>query len=113
MAIVDVLLKTSYEDTRLLMENDARGDVFSVPRDVDFILVTDSERKAEDVSRFIHDNRYGSARLHRRNEHYEVVVVIHMPVEQHILCSVSGLMACIAQVFGVHYDGWGCAIQDE
>ncbi len=113
MTITDVLLRTAYEDTELLRKNDAHGDVFSVPRDVDFLLVAKDKDKAELVSSFINDNQYGQARVDESDGLCNVLVVVHMPIEQNILCSVSALMACVAQIFGIEYDGWGCVIQKK
>jgi hypothetical protein len=113
VAITDILLRTAYEDTQLLRKNDAHGDVFSVPRDVDFFLVAEDKEKAELVSSFINDNQYGTARVDEGDGTYNVLVVVHMPTEQNILCSVSALMACVAAIFGIKYDGWGCVIQTK
>jgi hypothetical protein len=111
MAIIDLLLRTSYEDTQLLMKNDALGDNFSIPRDVDFLLTTTEEQKASVVCSFINDNKYGVARVEKKDVRFNVVVVVHMPVEQNILTSISGLMLCVSHLFGVEYDGWGCALK--
>ena len=107
MAIVDVLLRNAYEDTQLLLKNDSLGDQLSVPRDVDFLLRTHDEEKARVVCSFINDNQYGAAKV----QGTEVLVVIHMPIQQNIICSVSALMACVAQIFGAEYDGWGSELR--
>jgi hypothetical protein len=107
MAIVDVLLQNAYEDTQLLLKNDSLGDQLSVPRDVDFLLRTPDEEKARLVCSFINDNQYGAAKVQETN----VLVVIHMPIQQNIICSVSALMACIAEIFKVEYDGWGSELR--
>ncbi len=110
-AVVDTLLDTARRDTELLLKNDALGDDFSVPRQVDFLLLARNRDQAELVSSFINDNRYGSARVEQAQDEVRVLVAVTMPTTQNILCSVSGLMACVAALFKVDYDGWGCVIQ--
>ena len=111
MPIVDDLLRNAYEDTQLLLKNDQRGDVLSIPRDVDFLLRAPDEEKARTVCSFIQDNQYGSATVQEDDGKFSVLVVIHMPITQNILCSVSALMCCISAIFGMEYDGWGSVIQ--
>jgi len=80
------------------------------------VLVTrivPTKEKAELVASFVHDNRYGVSKVQEAQGEYGVLVTIHMPTEQHILCSVSGLMACICALFGLEYDGWGCVLQTD
>jgi hypothetical protein len=113
VAIVDLLLETAREDTDLLLKNDARGDHFSRPRDVDFLLRAPSKEKAELVASFVEDNRYGIPKVQEDEGEFSVLVTVHMPTEQHVLCSISGLMACISTLFGLEYDGWGCVLQTD
>ena len=107
MAIVDVLLRNAYEDTQLLLKNDSLGDQLHVPRDVDFLLRASDVEKASLVCSFINDNQYGSAKVQGIN----VLVVIHTPIQQNIIYSISGLMACISEIFGLEYDGWGSELR--
>ncbi|GAB2180867.1 hypothetical protein DLREEDagrD3_10900 [Denitratisoma sp. agr-D3] len=111
MPIIDTLLTAAYEDTQLLIKNDALGDDFSVPRDVDFVLRTKEKEKAETISLFVQDNQYGVPRIEEVEGDFRIVVTIHMPITQQVLCSVSGLMGCLSEIFGAEYDGWGCVIQ--
>jgi hypothetical protein len=111
--LVDTLLKTAYEDTQLLQKNDSLGDNFAIPRDVDFVLLAPDEANAAVVRDFINDNRYGRARIETPPGQFRVIVVIHMPIEQNILCSVSALMICTAALFDSEYDGWGCVITNS
>ena len=111
MPLVDTLLETARQDTNLLLKNDGLGDDFTVPRPVDFLLVAKEEQKAGLVASFINDNRYGSAKVENTGTEFRVQVVVNMPTTQNVLCSVSGLMACIAALYGIMYDGWGCVIQ--
>ena len=112
MSIVETLLDTAYQDTQLLMGNDEKGDNFTISRDIEFVLYAENEKKAETVVSFIDDNRYGEASFENVESQYKISVVINMPSTQNIVCSVSGLMACIAALFSVEYDGWGCVIQN-
>ncbi len=111
LPIVDDLLRNAYEDTQLLLKNDKRGDVLSVPRDVDFLLWAPDEKKARTVCSFIEDNQYGLATVQEDEGKFSVLVVIHMPITQNVICSVSALMCCIAAIFGLEYDGWGSVLK--
>jgi hypothetical protein len=111
MALTDKLLRNAYEDTELLKKNDALGDDFSIARDVDFVIKTPDRRKAEVIRSFAEDNQYGVARVEEADREFRILVVVHMPIQQHVLCSVSALMVCMAALFGAEYDGWGCVIQ--
>ena len=110
-SIIELLLDTAKSDTDLLLKNDARGDVLAVPRPVDFLLRAPTAEKAQLVADFINDNRYGDASVASDEGGHRVTVVIEMPITQHVLCSVSGLMACIGKIFDVEYDGWGSVLK--
>lgn len=110
-SIVELLLETAKADTELLIKNDGLGDTFATPRNVDFLFVAPSREKAEIVASFINDNRYANATVSEVGNSFRVLVVVNMPITQHLLYSVSGLMACIGKIFDVKYDGWGSAIQ--
>lgn len=110
-SVVDTLLETARADTELLQKNDGLGDDFSVPRQVDFLLLAKDRARAELVASFIEDNRYGVARVEQAGDEFRILVFVTMPTTQNVLCSVSGLMACVAALFEVNYDGWGCVIQ--
>ena len=111
MHLVDELLETARADTDLLVKNDALGDIFSIPRDVDFFLRTPDQSKATVLRDFINDNRYGVATVQSDQSGFGVLVVIHMAPQQHVLCSVSALMLCLGELFGLEYDGWGCEVK--
>ena len=111
MNILETLLQTAYQDTQSLKVNNEKGDDFSVTRNIEFVLKTDEKDKAETVTKFINDHRYGEANLEQTGEKYRISVIVNMPSSQHIVCSVSALMTCIATLFTVDYDGWVCAIQ--
>lgn len=109
-SIVELLLDTAKADTDLLLQNDAKGDVLATPRKVDFLLRASSAEKAQLVADFINDNRYGNAKAESNEHGHRITVVIEMPITQHVICSVSGLMACVSRIFDVEYDGWGSVI---
>lgn len=111
MQTIDSLLSTAFQDTELLKQLDEDGDDFSIARDVDFVLKAVELKKAELVASFVTDNQYGVASVEEADEGYRLIVTVHMPITQHVLCSVSALMVCLAQLFSVEYDGWGCVGQ--
>lgn len=111
MHLVDELLETARADTDLLVKNDALGDIFSIPRDVDFFLRAPDEAKATVLRDFINDNQYGVATVQSDQSGFGVLVVVHMAPQQHVLCSVSALMVCLGELFGLEYDGWGCEVK--
>ncbi|MGZ3480181.1 MAG: ribonuclease E inhibitor RraB [Myxococcaceae bacterium] len=111
MHIVETLLETARMDTDLLSKNDRRGDDFSKVRAVDFLLIAEDPKKAETVAAFIDDCRYGQVHVEQAKGRFGIRVVVEMPTTQNVLCAVSGLMACVAKLFEVTYDGWGCVLQ--
>ena len=111
MAVLDILVATAVSDTDLLRKLDAQGDRFSVARDVEFLLKAPSADKARVVADFINDHQYGVATAQDLEDSPSVLVVVNMPIEQHAIQSVSGFMACVCELFGLDYDGWGCVVQ--
>jgi hypothetical protein len=110
--IIDCLLNNAYQDTQVLLVNEKEGDQFGVARYVEFVFRTPDKSKAETVASFIGDNRYAdSTVIVQDGEHSELRVNVHMPLRQPILCSVSALMACVAQIFDIEYDGWNSEIK--
>jgi hypothetical protein len=113
MSVVQQLMKVAAADTDVLESLDKQGDNFSVPRKVDFLFLAESQEKAAIVAGFINAYQYGVAIAQQHEGEHSVCVEIHMPVLQNVVLSVSGFMACIAQLFGVEYDGWGCKVQKQ
>jgi hypothetical protein len=111
MSVTDSLLETSRADTDVLITNDEHGDILSKPREVTFLLLAADKEKADLVGSFIEDNRYGQVTVEPGDGTYSIFVRINMPIQQPIICSVSGLMACLAAIFGIEYDGWESEIQ--
>jgi hypothetical protein len=111
MTIVEALLSNAFEDTQLLLKNDELGDVLSTPRDVEFLMNAPDEKKAQTVCSFINDKQYGKAIVQEDEGNFSILVTVHMPITQNIICSVSALMCCIAQIFDLEYDGWGSVLR--
>lgn len=111
MKPIKALMAAAVADTELLIQLDERGDCFSIPRDVDFVLQAQAREKAELVAEFVADNQYGVPRIEESEDGFRLLVTVHMPITQQVVCSVSGLMACLAQLFSLEYDGWGCVVQ--
>jgi hypothetical protein len=112
MSAVDNLMQTAVADVELLRLLDSQGDRFGAFRDVEFLLRAPSDEQAELAASFVNDHSYGRATV-QAGEQPAVLIVIHMPIEQHIVMSVSGFMACLSRIFGLEYDGWGCVAQAE
>ena len=113
MHILDLLRENVLADNDLLVKSDARGDVFTKARDVDFAFKTTDKEKAESLSEFINGKNYGRSRVehHEEDDLFWVFVVVHMPITPNVICSLSGFMVCLGRLFQVEYDGWGSVIQ--
>lgn len=110
-SFVELLLETAKADTDLLIMSDAEGDVLAMPRQVEFVIFAPDAHQAEIIAGFVNDNRYGQATAFQADGHHSVRILIDMPITQNVLCSVSGLMACISRIFGGDYDGWSSPVQ--
>ena len=114
MKIVQNLIDCATSDVDVLRSLNSRGDDFLVFRDVDFLILAPSEDKAEVISGFITDYRYGHATVQVSEEgEYQVLVVVHMPVTQAVISCVAGFMTCVAHLYGGSFDGWGCIVQSK
>ena len=112
MTLFDLLTETAKADTELLRTSDRLGDVFSTAREVDFSFVTGERPRAEDFAEFINGKQYGLAKVTESGSgQFQVLVLITMPITQHLICSVSGFMVCMSRVFQIEYQGWGSIIQ--
>jgi hypothetical protein len=115
MSIVELLLETSDADRELLGTNREHGDNPELPRDLDFILYADHEERARLVCDFITDNGYGRpgyecVETEGGAQSWRLMVTIHAPATPEVVCTLSGFMACLSQVYDLEYDGWGCVI---
>ena len=113
MSTVQKLMDSAIEDVDVLRSLDSQGDDFNKFRDVDFLFRCPNKEKAELVASFINDYQYGLATAIHDNGESTIQVIINMPVQQNIILSVSGFMTCLAQIYGIELDGWGCAAQSQ
>ncbi|WP_161556533.1 ribonuclease E inhibitor RraB [Burkholderia pyrrocinia] len=104
-------MDTAVADVELLRSLDANGDDFSIPRDVEFLMPGPSAEKASIVAGFINDYQYGLATADQLGEIHRVLVVVHMPIQQHNISCVSGFMACVSLLYGLEYDGWDALLR--
>ena len=111
MSLIKKLMDGAAADVDVLHALNKQGDDFSKFRQVDFRLRSPSQEKAELVAGFVNDFRYGDASAVEYNGAWTVQVVIHMPVQQSIIASVAGFMTCVAELYGLEFDGWGCVAQ--
>lgn len=112
MSLFDLLTETAKADTELLHSNDKLGDVFATPREVDFSFETKEQERAVDLAEFVNGKQYGVAKVTALDDgDFRVLVLITMPVTQHLICSVSGFMLCLSRIFQVDYQGWGSVVQ--
>ena len=77
------------------------------------LLVRERERdNAEDFAEFVNGKQYGVAKVSELEDgRYRILVLITMPVAQHLIYSVSGFMPCLSRVFLIDYQGWGSVVQ--
>jgi len=111
MAVIEKLMESAEADIDVLHALDRQGDKFSIARPVDFLLRAESRDKAVLVAGFINDYQFGTASTNEDENGHSIQVIINMPVEQNVILSVSGFMQCIAEIYGLEYDGWGCSAQ--
>lgn len=109
-SVVQKLMNSAVANVDVLRSLDSHGDDFSKFRDVDFLFYCPNEEKAELVAAFINDHQYGVATASHKNGESTLQVVINMPIQQHIILSVSGFMTCLAELYGLDFDGWGCCV---
>ena len=108
----ELLTQTAVADRDLLMKNDELGDVFTKPREVDFAFETAERQRAEDFAEFVTGKSYGTAELSEIEPgQFRIIVLIIMPISQHLINSVSGFMLCLSRLFQINYCGWGSVIQ--
>ena len=113
MSTIQHLMDNAMADVDLLTKNDARGDVFACPRVVDFYLYAPDQEKADLVAGFVNDFGFGAATVDSQTCNHRILIQIEMPTTQHVLQSVSGFMQCLADIYELEYDGWGCVLQME
>ena len=111
MAVIEKLMESVEADINVLHALDRQGDRFSISRPVDFLLRAESREKAVLVAGFINDYQSGIAKANEDENGHSIQVLTNTPVEQNVILSISGFMLCIAELYGLEYDGWGCTAQ--
>jgi hypothetical protein len=111
MNLFEARHENALADNDLLKLNDSSNDNFTIPRDVDFAFKTANRENAQDFCEYINGKNFGLAKFEEIKTELHILVVIHMPITQHLICSVSGFMLCLSRVFKIEYDGWGSVIQ--
>jgi hypothetical protein len=111
MSVIESLISGAKADADVLSTLSSHGDNFSIGRDVDFTFHTQSAQKAERLQQFVNDNCYGSAFIESLEGDFRILVRITTPIQQPIIFSISGFMACLGTLFDVEYDGWGCPVK--
>ena len=108
----ELLTETALSDRDLLIQNDKRGDDYNKPREVDFAFETSERERADDFAEFVRGKSYGTVEVREvDSSQFRITVLITMPINQNIINSVSGFMACLSRLFGLEYTGWGSVIQ--
>ena len=105
-SIVETLIEAATADTSLLLKNQELGDDATTARSVDFVMYGSTKKQVELVASFITDFCYGVPQIKKSEKRHMLTVTIEMPTTQHVLCSVSGFMACLASIYDLEYDGW-------
>ena len=112
MNMFELLHQTAVADTDLLRKNDKMGDIFTIAREVDFAFETADRERADDFAEFLNGKSYGKATVRKITDNdFRVIVLITMPITQHVIGCVSGFMLCLSRLFQIEYLGWGSVIQ--
>ena len=112
MTMFELLHHTAVADTDLLRKNDELGDIFTTAREVDFAFETGDRQRADDFAEFVKGKSYGTAAVNEITDgHFRVLVLVTMPITQHLIGCVSGFMLCLSRLFQIDYLGWGSVVQ--
>lgn len=58
--------------------------------------------------------QYGLAKVTElEGGRFRIIVLITMPITQHLICSVSGFLLCLSRVFLIDYQWWGSVVQGK
>lgn len=115
MSIATLLMDTVVGGSNLYFKNLELGDQPEIPRDIDFFYAKNEER-AKLVASFVTDYRYGIPAAVERIEHqgtisWRLIIKIHTPMTENVIMTLSAFMVCLADMYDLDYDGWGCVIQ--
>jgi Regulator of ribonuclease activity B len=114
MTMFELLTETAKADRDLLLQRNEAGDDFNKPREVDFAFETRERDRADDFAEFVIGKSYGAAKVNEiEPSHFQILVLITMPINQNIINSVSGFMLCLSRLFKIDYQGWGSVIQNS
>lgn len=120
MDLLTTLGERAKRDGELVARNQRHGDDASLPRTVQFELVTDSQERAEEAGAFVRSCAYGDVLV---SDHpgwsltgdmaagWHVIVRVEMPTTSSPLRCVSALMLLLACQFGLRYKGWACQLR--
>ena len=115
MSLVECLMDTAVQDSDLLVRNQELGDRSEMPRDIEFVLYAKDKKRAELVASFVSDYRYGKASVEHTEDcgeySWRLLIVIHSPTTENVVMSLSAFMVCLANIYDLDYDGWGCLIR--
>ena len=112
MTMFELLHQNAVSDTDLLRKNDELGDVFTIAREVDFAFETGDRQRADDFVEYVNGKSYGTAAVRELMDgRFQVLVLITMPITQHLIGCVSGFMLCLSRLFQIDYLGWGSVVQ--
>ena len=102
MTMFELLQQTAVADTDLLRKNDELGDIFTTAREVDFAFETGDKERADDFAEFVNGKSYGVAKVREMADgDFQVLVLITMPITQHLIGCVSGFMLCLSRLFQI------------
>ncbi len=114
MSMFELLTETALSDADLLRQNDKLGDNFTIAREVDFAFQTKDKQRADDFAGFVNGKSYGKVTVSKiEDDNFRVLVLITMPITQHLIGCVSGFMLCLSRLFQIEYLGWGSVIQNS
>jgi hypothetical protein len=112
MTMFELLHENALADTDPLRKNDELGDTLTIAREVDFAFETGDRQRADDFAEFVNGKSYGTAAVSKITDgHFRVLVLITLPIPQHLIGCVSGFMLCLSRLFQIDYLGWGSAVQ--
>ena len=112
MTMFELLTQKAIADTDLLRQSDRLGDILTIEREVDFAFETGDRKRADDFAEFVNGKSYGKAAVSKiTDDHFRVLVLITMPITQHLIGCVSGFMLCLSRLFQIEYLGWGSVVQ--
>ncbi len=115
MSVVELLMDTAVEDSKVLVLNQNVGDRPEIPRDIDFVFYAKNEERAKLVADFVTDYRYGRPMVeqveHEGTVSWRLMVTIFAPTTENVVMTLSAFMVCLSQLYDLDYDGWSSSIK--